>query len=200
VLAAAHTDELATEAEAHTLEQFHASEAKWLSDYLVGKACDAECKANLIDVMITGYFESRGDYDAAVQRLLESPPKESKTAIERLHTRILRCQVEDKDLAALRDHVLVPAAADLVKRGDATTRRDVLDLLAIVPEPSPANAAPWTALLAQLDKLKVGKEFRDHRAIAARQKQGAANARRVSFCAVPAPPGQGSAAPPPTTH
>lgn len=205
-LAAARTGELATVDEQAVLEKFHADQTKWLNDYLVSKMCDATCKGRLADVILTHFAESQGSYDVTMRKILESGRAQSGVSIARLHGRLLWCHAADDDVAALRDHVLVPAAMDLVK-GDATIRDQVLSLVAVVPEPPASDAqasAAWTALLAQLDKISgVGKAFRDHRAGAARQRLAPPSTlRRVSFCEKPdknaaektTPPAAGSAA------
>ncbi len=189
-LAAARTGELATDDEAATLEQFHAAQTKWLNDYLGAKACDAACKGHLVDVILTHFAESQGSYDATMRKILESGRSQSGIAIAHLHGRILWCRVSDSDLAALRDRVLVPAAMDLTKGGDAAIRDAVLSIVAVVAEPPASDAAAsaaWTALLAQLDKTaSVGKQFREHRAGAARQRQAPPTTlRKVSFCSPP---------------
>jgi hypothetical protein len=191
-LAAARTGELATDDEAKTLEQFHAAQSKWLNDYLASKTCDAECKGHLVDVMLTHFAESQGDYDATMRKLLESPRAQSGIAIARLHGRLLWCHVSDSDLQALRDRVLVPAATDLAKGGDPTIRDQVLSLIAVAPEPPSSDAAAnaaWNALVAQLEKnATVGKSLREHRSGAQHQRQAPPSSlRKVSFCTVPVP-------------
>lgn len=185
VLAAAHTGEFVTEDEAKALAQFHATQTKWLTDYLMSKSCDAECKGRIIDVIVSHFEEAQGDFDAALRKLLESSRSQSGIAISRMHARLLWCQVDDTDLAPLRGRVLVPSAIEMIKspNTDPSTRDAVISLLAVVPEPRPPDAE-WTELLATLDKNPVlGKTFRDRRAIAARQRQGPPTTmRKVSFC------------------
>jgi hypothetical protein len=194
VLAAARTGELNTDDDAKTLEQFHAAQTTWLSDYLVSKACDAECKGHLLDVMVTRLAESQGDFDTAMRKLVESPRSQSGIAISRLHARLLWCQVEDDDLAALRDHVLVPAFTDeLGNKTDASSRDGIVSLLAIVPDPAARDAqasAAWTAMMAALDRDgQLGKTLRDRRAIALKQRAQPPQAmRQVSFCNAPLGP------------
>jgi hypothetical protein len=203
-LAAARTGELVSEDEAKTIEQLHATHAKWLNDYLASKACDATCKGHLVGVMLTHYAESQGDYDATMRKLLEAPRGQSGVAIAHLHGRLLWCHVADDDLAALRDRVLVPAATDLAKSGDPAVRDAVLSLIAVVPEPPTSDAtasAAWNGLVSTLDKTPaVGKSLREHRNGAQRQRQAPPSSlRKVSFCTLPGepkttPPAAGSAA------
>jgi hypothetical protein len=207
VLSAAHTGELATEDEQKSLDAFHAKEAKWLDDYLVGKSCDAACKAQMIEVMLTRYEEARGDYDVAMRRLLEAPRAHSAFAVARMHARLMWCQVSVGDLAPLRDNVLVPVALDmLAKAPDPGTFNPLITLLAVVDEP-PASAtsalAAWSKLTSGLAKYEVfAKAFRDHRAMAARERSAPSpSQRRVDFClatATPANAGSASAPTPPT--
>jgi hypothetical protein len=197
VLAAARTGELNTDDDAKTLEQFHAGQTSWLSDYLVSKACDAECKGHLLDVMVTRFAESQGDFDTAMRKLIESPRSQSGIAISRLHARLLWCQVQDDDLAALRDHVLVPALTDEAgNKTDASSRDGIVSLLAIVPEPAAHDAqatAAWAAMMTAIDRdAALAKTLRERRARALKQRAAPPQAmRQVSFCN--APPGPAAA-------
>src|SRR5262249_45714210 len=150
VLAAARTGELATEDEAKRLDKFHDEQTQWLSEYLMSKACDAECKGRILEVMISHFEESQGDYDLALRKLLEGPRAQSGTAVSRLHARLLWCQVGDEDLVALRDHVLVPATAELLKAANPDPEAGVAlcGLLAAVPEPDATDPARAAAVAA----------------------------------------------------
>ena len=184
VLAAARTGEFVTDEEAKTLAQFHTEQTKWLSDYLTAKGCDAECKARMLEVMLSHYEEAQGDFDAAVRKLLVAPHQQSGIAVTHLHSRLLWCQVDSSDLVPLRDHVLVPAAHDSVK--DAAARDALISLLALVPEPTGDPA--WAALVAD---PAIAKVLRDRRAIADKQRKSPPPAmRRFDFCDAVAPPGQ----------
>lgn len=189
VLATARTGELVTDEEAAKLDKFHDDEAKWLSQYLMGRTCDAECKGKLLDAMLSRYEESQGDYDLAVKQLLTSPHAASGHALSRLHARLLWCQVDDADLDPLRDDVLVPAAAEAVAKPkpDTTVIDDLVGMLALVPEPTDKDAlAKWKAVIASLDKVaggRPGRVYRDRRAAAARERQDPPPAmRKISFC------------------
>lgn len=187
VLAAAHTGEFVSEDEAKTLTAFHATQTKWLTDYLASKACDPACKAHLLDVMVSHYEESQGDYDNALRALLESPRAVSGPAISKLHSRLLWCRVDDSDLVPLRDHVLIPAAHDLMSAKDATAREDVISLLALLPDAGEAEKT-----LAGNDAAI--KLFRDRAQIAQHQRASPpATMRKASFCPKP---GAAPAAPP----
>ena len=179
VLAAAHTGEFVSEDEAKTLTAFHAAQTKWLTDYLASKACDPTCKGRLLDVMVSHYEEAQGDYDKAIRALLESPRAVSGPAISNLHSRLLWCQVDDSDLVPLRDHVLIPAAQDVMKAKDTTTRDDVISLLALLPDGSDAEKA----LSGNDAAIKL---YRDRAQIAQRQRLvPPATMRKTSFCAKP---------------
>ncbi len=184
VLSAARTGEFVTDDEAKTLEQFHDQQTKWLSGYLVGKSCDAECKGRLLEVMTSHYDESQGDFDAAVRHLLESPRQQSGIAVAHLHSRLLWCQVDASDLTPLRDRVLVPAARDIVKdaKADASVRDALISLLALVPE---TTDPAWAAFAGD---PAIGKLLRDRRALAQKQRQAPPPAlKRFDFC-LAAPP------------
>jgi hypothetical protein len=187
VLAAARTGEFVTADEASTLERFHADHRQWLTRYLLGATCDATCKGKLIEVMLTYYAEARGDYDTPVRTLLERPRNESGEAMARLHTRLLWCQVDDDDLAQLRDRVLVPALAELVAAPKAAVEivEDLVGLVALVPPPVDAQAlAAWKSLLAGLEKQgHFGRLYQERRAIAQRDRAAPPPAlKRLDFC------------------
>ena len=179
VLAAAHTGEFVSEDEAKTLSAFHAAQTKWLTDYLASKSCDPTCKARLLDVMVSHYEESQGDYDKAIRALLESPRAVSGPAISNLHSRLLWCQVDDTDLVPLRDHVLLPAAHDVMTAKDTTARDDIISLLALLPDAGDAEKT-----LAGNDA--ADKLYRERAQIAQRQRQSPpATMRKTSFCPKP---------------
>jgi hypothetical protein len=208
VLAAARTGELATEDETKLLDKFHDGQTKWLSDYLMSKACDAECKGRIVEVMISHYEESQGDYDLALRKLLESPHAQSGSAVSRLHARLLWCQIGDDDLVQLRDHVLVPATVELLKSttADPDTSVALIGLLAATSPPDPdgtstAAVTAWAQLMAQIDKsadkLDKGKQahaiktMKDRRASVARQRQNPPRAlKKLNFCASVTDPNQ----------
>jgi hypothetical protein len=152
--------------------------------------------------MVSHYEESQGDYDLALRKLLESPRTQSGGAVSRLHARLLWCQVGEGDLIELRDHVLVPAAMDLLKApsADADSTVALLGLLATAPAPDAADIsagpalASWTQAMAlidksgdKLDKAKSGRAFKtmkDRRASVARQRQNPPRAlKKLNFCA-----------------
>jgi hypothetical protein len=186
-LAAAHTGEFVSDDEEKTLSQFHSAQTKWLTDYLSAKTCDPDCKGRLLEVMVSHYEEAQGDYDAAVKKLLESPRAVSGPAVSRLHSRILWCQVDDSDLTPLRDRALIPAATELLKSRDTTSRDDVISLLALLPDPGD------TEKVLGSDEAAL-KLFHERRAIALRQRATPpATMRKISFCNVK-PAATGSAA------
>jgi hypothetical protein len=201
VLAAARTGEFVTAGEAKKLEEFHDQQTRWLTKYMMGPTCDAECKGKMLEVMVSHYQESQGDYDAALRQLLESSHAQSGNAISRLHARLLWCQVDDSDLFPLRDHVLVPAATEMLQQPkvDPAVLSDLVGLLALVPEPTtsvkdpalavaPEAIAAWRALMNAFDKPgeRHGRVYRERRAVAARERQQPPPAmRKVTFCSAP---------------
>jgi hypothetical protein len=207
VLAAARTGEFVTSEEAKKLDDFHDQQTQWLSQYLMGKSCDAECKGKILEIMISHYEESQGDYDAALRQLLESNRGQSGSAVSRLHARLLWCQVDATDLFPLRDHVLVPAAMEMLQKpkADPTVINDLVGLVALTPEPAMSKqtdgvtAAPdptaltaWKNFVTALDKpgSKYGRVFRDRRTLSARERQQPPPAmRKVTFCSAPPPEG-----------
>jgi hypothetical protein len=203
VLAAARTGEFVTAEEAKKLDQFHDQHAQWMSKYLTGSTCDSECKGKILEVMVSHYEESQGDYDASVKQLLESPRSQAGNAVSRLHARLLWCQVDASDLVPLRDHVLVPAASELMQKAkpDPTVVDDLVGLLALVPEPAATGDAAattaWKNVMSLLDKpgARYGRIFRDRKATADRERKSPPPAmRKLSFCGIsetaPAPAGE----------
>jgi hypothetical protein len=191
VLAAARTGEFVTDDEARQLEGFHDEQTRWLTSYFAGKTCDAECKGRLIEVMVSHYYEARGDFDAAVRTLLLSPRSSSGSATSRLHARLLWCQLDDTDLEPLRDQALVPAAEQVLgPKVDAAIREAVISLLALVPAPAAdePGAAAWAALSAHIDKAgpKVARLLKDRRDTAAHERIAPPVAlRNLDLCGAP---------------
>ncbi len=187
VLATAHTGEFVTSEEATFLEKFHQDRRRWLAGYLFGRTCDGECKARILDVMLSVYGEAQGDYDETLRRLVLRPRGEVGPAISRLHQRLLWCQVDADDLALFRDHVLVPALADaLASKGAPTSVDDVAALLAVTPPPKePAALAAWNGGLEKLRKSPehYQKSFVTRRAVAERERRDPPPAmRKLTFC------------------
>ncbi|HEY0482921.1 MAG TPA: hypothetical protein VGD37_35610 [Kofleriaceae bacterium] len=191
VLAAARTGEFVTDDEVKQLEAFHDEQTRWLTGYFAGKTCDSACKGRLLEVMVSHYYEARGDFDAAVRALLLGPRSSSGVAISRLHARLLWCQLDDTDLEPLRDQALVPAAERaLDPKVDAAIREALVSLLALVPAPAPGEdgAAAWTALQADIDKAgpKVAKLLKDRRDTAAHERIAPPVAlRNLDLCGAP---------------
>jgi hypothetical protein len=194
VLAAARTGEFVTADEAKQLEAFHDQQTAWLTGYFAGKTCDPECKGRLLEVMVSHYYEAQGDFDAAVRALLVGPRASSGLAVSRLHARLLWCQLDDADLAPLRDRALVPAAEQVLDpQADPAIREAVISLLALVPAPAPADdgAAAWAALTAHLDKAgpRITKLLKDRRDVATHERIAPPVAlRNADFCGAPEPP------------
>ena len=195
-LSAVRTGEFVTDDEQKVLDAFHTMQTLWLTTYLSGKSCDSECKAHIVDVIVSHFSESAGDYDAAMRALLLSGHTQAGGAIARLHARLMWCQVSDEDLVPLRDRVLVPALVQVLKSAtpDPATKQSLLNLLSLVPEPAASDTdatTAWTAMLALVDKAggNAGKTYRDRRAVAERQrKQPPPAVRKLNFCALAAAP------------
>src|SRR6185436_4298333 len=100
-----------------------------------------ECRGKLVDVMLSTYGEAQGDYDEALQRLVQLSRAEAGPALGQIHARLLWCQVDGDDLAEFRDRVLVPALARALANGkaDRTMLEDLVGLVALVPEPAPPD-------------------------------------------------------------
>ncbi len=108
--------------------------------------------------MLSGYVQAQGDYDEPFRRLLTQPRAEAASAFAHLHTRFLWCQVDAEIVAQFRDRVLVPAfdqvAPDPTKphaKMETAALEDLVDLIALVPEPPATDAAAtatWKKLIA----------------------------------------------------
>ncbi|HEV7558269.1 MAG TPA: hypothetical protein VGO00_22525, partial [Kofleriaceae bacterium] len=191
VLTAAHTGEFVTDAEAKQLQSFDDTHAKWLAGYLVGTTCDAECKSRALSVMVSHFAAAQGSYDLATRQLLDSPRAQSGMAVTFLHARLLWCQVSAADMAALRDHVLVPAATAILAnpKADPAVRDGIFSLVLLVGEPTADDApalAAWQSMMAMVDKAgdKTSKMFADRRTVAERQRKNPPPAlRKANFCA-----------------
>ena len=77
VFAATAADELATKTEAAAFESFRVSRRDWLVSYVFGPTCDPTCRGNLVDVIMSAYFEAQGAYDEPLRRLLLQPRGEA---------------------------------------------------------------------------------------------------------------------------
>ncbi|HVZ37170.1 MAG TPA: hypothetical protein VG963_32330 [Polyangiaceae bacterium] len=194
VLAADQPNAFVAASEAEQIEQFHAKHADFLREYLFGRSCGGDCKGKLVDIMLTSFAEAQGRYDAALRELFTHPRGEVAIGLARLHSRLLQCQVNDLDAAALRDEVLVPALADAAtsgREGEGNLFDDLLALLALTPDPgfeddqAEARRA-WEAALA--GARKVAEERYDtaftkrRRSAQATRKNPPAKLKDAMFC------------------
>ncbi len=201
VLAAARTGEFVSGNEAVKLEKFHSDRRKWLTQYMVGSTCDGECRAKLVEVMLTSYEEAEGDYDLPMRTLLEQPRAQAGAAVSHLHTRLLWCQVDGQDLGTFRDRVLLPAALEVLSKeqGNAETIEDLLGLLALAKAPKEGGGlATWRSLISVLERTanaRYAKIFSERRTAGQRERASPPPAlKKQNFCI--APPPEETAAPP----
>jgi hypothetical protein len=171
VLGPARPNEVVAAAEAGEVARFHDDRVRFLRAYLIDPKCNGDCRARLVDFMLTFYAEAEGGFDEALRELLTRPRVEVASTFSRLNSRLLLCQVSPEDAAALRDRVLVPVLAQALQqsRPDLDRLEDVLSLLALTPDPmpqtgdadGPADAARknWQAAL---DRARSGapEQFR----------------------------------------
>jgi hypothetical protein len=194
VLATARTGELISESEAAELDRFHGDRRKWLVNYMMGRSCDPGCRGKLVDVMLSSYGEAEGDYDDALRRLLQQSRAETAPAFGHLHARLLWCQVDPGDQVQFRDRVLVPAlAAPLAaSKLDANLIENLVDLVALVPEPTAAEPKAldaWNKAMAALSKAgdRYQRVFNNRRGAAARERANPPPMiKKVNFCNVAA--------------
>jgi hypothetical protein len=147
VLGPTQPGELVATSEVAAVDKFHDARAFWLVEYLLGNTCDAECKGRLVDIMITNHTEIAGRFDQGLVKLLHRPRTEAGIALGRIHTRLLACQVEDDDIAGLRDQVLIPALEEELKKPQPEKLKveELLSLIVLAPDPeAPADGATPT--------------------------------------------------------
>jgi hypothetical protein len=192
VLATARTGEMVSNGEAARLDKFHADRRKWLTGYLMGGSCDPECKSRLVDVMLSSYSDSEGDYNEPLHQLLQQPRPVAGPAIGRLHQRLLWCQIDPTDEEWLRDQGFVGAMEQILQKQkpDPTMLGDLAGLMALVPEPTAEpDASKWKTVLAKLQKTSPDvyqKTYVNRRAVAERERREPSPAmRNVSFCGAP---------------
>jgi hypothetical protein len=185
--------DLLTGSERALLEQKAAERRAFLLRYLVGQGCDAECKARIATILLTGLTRSHGNFDPPLRALLNRPRAEVATVISRLHRRLLYCQVDPQDGAALRDRVLIPALQEDLPtlkdpRAEPAMIEDMLGLLATLPEPAAVDPAfaPYRALVDGLAKIGDGRLARflaERRATTRRLRVSPPLAlRKINFC------------------
>jgi len=195
VLATARTGEMVSSAEAGQMDKFHADHRKWLASYLLGSSCGGDCRGKLVNTMLSGYLQAQGDYDDPFRRLLTQPRAEAASAFAHLHNRFLWCQVDPETLNQFRDRVLVPAfnqvAPDPTKphpKTETAALEDLVDLIALVPEPAVTDAAAtatWKKLTVDLEHSAdhLGRTYNARRAASAHERASPPPMiRKVNFC------------------
>ncbi len=198
VLAPTRRNELVSTSEVVVVDKFHDARAFGLVNYMLGNTCDAECKGRLVDIMITHHTEVAGRFDAGLVKLLHLPRTDAGIALGRIHTRLLACQVEEDDVAGLRDHVLIPALEAAIDKPepDKVKVEELLSLLVLAPDPPAAiggvSTPQTTRWQAAIDKTKalMADQFRrvfDVRRAAAQasRRNPPAQLRQAIFCDAP---------------
>jgi hypothetical protein len=192
VLATSRTGELLSEEEGKQLAEFHSTRRRWLASYLLGRNCDPDCRARLVEFMLSTVQESDGDYDDVLTQVLLRPRAEVGGAINHIHTRILWCQIDPDDLALLRDRVIVPAAvralvpsASAVPAQDRVMRSDLVGLMALLAAPTDGKAkAEFDKVLAAIrTDNDLQKLLTTRMATAQRQRANPPPmVKKVNFC------------------
>jgi hypothetical protein len=158
VLATSRTGELLSEEEGKQLAEFHSARRHWLASYLLGHTCDPDCRAHLVEFMLSTVQESDGDYDDVLTQVLLRPRSEVGGAVNHIHSRLLWCQIDPDDLKLFRDRVIVPAAARALHPGapgapapDRVVRADLVGLMALLSPPTEAKPrADFDSVLAAI--------------------------------------------------
>jgi hypothetical protein len=196
-LATARTGELMSEQESRQLRDFHAARRRWLAKYLLGRSCDGDCRARLVEFMLATVQESSGDYDEVLTDLLLRPRAEVGGAVNHIHGRLLWCQMDPDDLALLRDHVILTAGERLFApagppaRTDPLTRADLVSLIALCDPPAdPTARARYDRVLAGIRAdADLGRLFSARQSRAQRQRSSPpAMVRKVNFCGAASTP------------
>jgi hypothetical protein len=188
-LATARTGELLSEVETRQLGEFHAKRRQWLAGYALGRSCDPECRARLLEFMLSTVQEAEGQYDEVIKQLLLRPRADAGRAIDQMHTRLLWCQIDPDDLTLLRDHVLVPTVRSTLAAPpkDQAVLEDLVSLFALVPLPSdPEPLASYNATRAALKpNARLERLFTTREASARRQRTSPPPMiKKVNFCGV----------------
>jgi hypothetical protein len=189
--ATARTGELLSEQETKQLEAFHSQRRQWLTTYLLGRQCDPDCRARLVQFMLSTVQEAAGEYDQVMREVLLRPRAETGHAVDEIHTRLLWCQIDADDLSLLRDRVLVPTVRDTVAKPpkDPAIADDLVSIFALTAPPTdPEPLARYNEARAalkgsdRLEKLFAGRQQRAKR----QRANPPAMIKRVSFCGMPA--------------
>jgi hypothetical protein len=160
--------------------------------YLLGRRCDPDCRARLVEFMLATVQESDGEYDQALREILLRPRAETGHAVDQIHTRLLWCQIDPDDLALLRDRVLVPTLRQAIKQPpkDPAIIDDLVSLFALTSPPiEPGALAAFNDTRAavkandRLEKLFATRQSRANR----QRSSPPPMIKRVSFCGVAAP-------------
>jgi hypothetical protein len=191
-LATARTGEMLSEEETRQLADFHNQRRKWLAGYTLGRQCDSECRARLLEFMLSTVQESEGQYDEVMKQILLRPRNESGRAITAMHARLLWCQIDPDDESLLRDRVLVPTiqATASAPPKDPAVLDDLVSLFALVSPPvDPTPLAAYTSARAILrNNQRLDRLFGAREANARRQRTNPPPMiRRVNFCGAAQP-------------
>jgi hypothetical protein len=187
--ATARTGELLSEEETRLVDEFHSKRRQWLASYALGRKCDPDCRARLIEFMLSTVEESEGQYDQVIKQVLLRPRVETGNAVAQIHTRLLWCQIDPDDLALLRDRVLVPTVQEALATPpkDPMILGELVGLLALVPLPTdPPALAAFNAVRAQLKaNAHLDRLFATREGSARRQRTNPPPMiKRVNFCGV----------------
>jgi hypothetical protein len=195
VLATSRTGELLSEQESRQLNDFHTQRRRWLASYLLGRSCDADCRAHLVEFMLSTVQESDGDYDEVLTQVLLRPRNEVGRAVNHIHGRILWCQIDPDDLNLLRDRVIVPAVAQTLLpavaappagRPDVTIiRTDLVGLMGLLAPPTEAGArAEYDKVMAAIRADGELQKLYTTRMVAAQRQRSnpPPMVKKVNFC------------------
>jgi hypothetical protein len=193
--ATARTGELLSEDETRQIADFHGQRRQWLASYALGRKCEPDCRAHLVEFMLSTVYEAEGQYDQVLKEVLRRPRAESRQSITEIHKRLLWCQIDPDDLALLRDHVLVPSVQELLAAPpkDPAVLSDLMTLLPLVPPPTDAAPlAAWNAARAQIKtNARLEKVFVAHDGSAHRQRANPPSSLKSgNFCGVAESPAQ----------
>jgi hypothetical protein len=194
--ATAQTGELLSADETKQLDAFHSRRRQWLAGYALGRACDSDCRARLVEFMLSTVRESDGQYDQVLKQVLVRPRAESGHAVDQMHTRLLWCQIDSEDLDLLRDRVLVPTVRDALAAPpkDQVVLDDLVSLFALVPAPVEAGAlAAYGGVRGAVKaNQRLDRLFTTRESYARRQRSNPPPMiRRVNLCGAAAAPSVG---------
>lgn len=110
------SSDLANATDLEAAHQLFADRERWLVSYVLSPSCDPECRGRVLNIVLSHLGRGQDAFRRFLRSVLSRPRGESSVFIHRLHGRLSYCQIDPDEYAGLRDQVIVPIAADWVKK------------------------------------------------------------------------------------